>query len=149
MDIDNKLKAFLIKIHPFLDTRISGLRAKLTVSYTELAIYLDCQVRTVKKKIERLMSLGIVEDETIVLSRKRYNTQSNMFIFNLPAMKQEILKLKERVDKHDVILDSVMLEQKAMREEIAYLKKMINYKNNELNNYKESIQENRKLIISN
>ena len=118
-DIPRDLKAFLIKIHPLLDTRIEGNRAKLIISIPELCDFFGYKERTIKNKLKRLMDLDIIEFEGMTVSKKRFNNNTNVFIFNLPAMKQEILKLKEKVFKMEIKVDDHEERIRKLEEELA------------------------------
>lgn len=118
-DIPRDLKAFLIKIQPKLDTRVEGNRAKLIISIPELCDFFGYRPRTIKDKLKRLIDLGIIEFEGMTVSKKRFNNNTNVFIFNLPAMKQEILKLKEKVFKMEIKVDDHEERIRKLEEELA------------------------------
>lgn len=130
-EIPKDLKAFLIKLHPKLDTRIEGDRAKLTMSISDLCAYFGYRPRTIKEKLKRLIKLGIIEFEGFTTSRKLYNSQINIFIFNLPKMHQSLLKLKERVYKVESKVDEHEERIKMLEEELAFVKRKNRYLENE------------------
>lgn len=144
-DIPRDLKAFLIKIQPKLDTRIEGNRAKLVISIPELCDFFGYKPRTIKDKLRRLMDLGIIEFDGMTVSRKRFNNNTNIFIFNLPAMKQEILKLKEKVFKMEIKVDDHEERIRRLEEELSIERKKREYlererrMNEELERHKLSI----------
>lgn len=117
--IPRELKAFLIKIHPLLDTRVEGLRAKLCISINELCSRFGYNPRIIKERIKKLIDLGIIEFESAIKSRKKfaYGDKKNVFIFNLSIISQDILKLKEKDFKYmyNVLEDSE--ENKLLRQE--------------------------------
>lgn len=100
--------------------------------------------RTIKEKLKRLIELGIIEFEGFTTSRKLSNSRVNIFIFNLPAMHQDILKLKERVFKVEGKVDNMqeevsVLEERVseLEEALAYVKRINRYLTNENKMYKE------------
>lgn len=120
--IEKDLKAFLIKIHPLLDTRVDGPRAKLCLFIYELCDLFGYRERTIKDRLNRLIALGIIEFDGMYVSRKRFNNNTNIFIFNLPAMHQEILKRKESKYVSTPIDDEKSEKIRALEEELAYEK---------------------------
>lgn len=143
--IEKDLKAFLIKVHPLLDTRIDGLRAKLCIFIYELCDLFGYKERTIKDRINRLIKLGIIEFDGMYVSRKRFNNNTNIFILNLPAMYQEILKRKEKKYISNPVEDKYLEMIRLLEEELAIERKKREYlererrMNEELERHKLSI----------
>lgn len=143
LDIDNNLKAFLIKIHPLFLTDIEGMRAKMYITYADLALLCNCNESTIRRRISKLLKLGIIEECIDTLSKEGHKRK--LLIFNLVNMKQELLK--HQVDDHEVRLSNIEKRLEKQELEIAYLYRVNRIKSQHLSK-EEKVKERLKLNIA-